>query len=155
MGNGIRERLLESGEEQIPGSADGILAFLIDLFFTLIKCLKIIITIGFIIHLWTYTCVNRTKQFGIVHELSRQGLIKITYHHDRVSSDSSFEHRNNGESDQHEDEIAPPAKIEAALKEDAGDYKKDLITDEEYKQTHPDWVDHDGNSLLHLSEDVL
>ena len=57
------------------------------------------ICIGFIIYFWTQTCVTRTKQFGVVHELSKQGYVKITYHHDRVSSDASFEHRNNGETD--------------------------------------------------------
>jgi hypothetical protein len=75
-----------------------------------------IIAISTIIYLWTNTCVNRNKQFGIVHELSKHGLTHITYHHDRVSSDSSFEHRNNGERDQHAEEVAPPAKIEDALK---------------------------------------
>jgi hypothetical protein len=49
-----------------------------------------------------------------------------------VSSESSFEHRNNGETDQHEEEIAPPAEIEESLKDDAGDYEKDIVTDEEY-----------------------
>lgn len=73
--------------------------FVIDFIMTFFKCLKIVISISFIIYLWTNTCVTRTRQFGIVHELAKDGLIKITYHHDRVSTDSSFEHRNNGESD--------------------------------------------------------
>ena len=122
---------------------------------TLLRCFKIIIAIGLVIHLWTETCVNRNRQFGIVHELSKEGLIKITFHHDRVSADSSFEHRNNGESDQHEDEVAPPARIEDAAKAKAGDYMKDIITDEEYKAAHPaDGEDNDGNNVLHLSADL-
>lgn len=44
--------------------------------------------------------------------------------------------------------------MENTLKENAGDYQKDLVTDEQYKAENPDYVDTDGNEKLHLSEDL-
>lgn len=41
------------------------------------------------------------------------------------------------------------------MKNDAGDYKKDIVTDEQFAASHPDYVDTDGNGQLHLSEDIL
>ena len=39
---------------------------------------------------------------------------------------------------------------------DAGDYQKDIITDEEYNAEHPeDQNDTDNNRVLHLSEDLI
>lgn len=151
--------LLEGGDDSSEvtreSTANSILGFLSDLFFTLLKGVKILLTIGIVIYCWTQTCVTRTEQFGIVHELSKEGWVKITYHHDRVSSDSSFEHRNNGESDQHENEVAPPKSIEDSLKVEAGDYMAQIVTDQQYLEQNPGYVDTDGNSKLHLSEDVI
>jgi hypothetical protein len=136
--------------------SQSILAFIKDFIFSLVQLVKICATIGGVIYLWTYTCENRNRQFGVIHELAKDNFIKITYHHDRVSADSSFEHRNNGEIDLHENETQPPQDLEDCLKKDAGDYQKDIVTDEEYRLKHPEeeQEDRDGNPLLHLSEDV-
>lgn len=160
--DGLRVPLLEGGDDltqsdpssQQSSTAQSVIYFIRDLLLSIVKGLKIMICIGFIIYFWTQTCVTRTKQFGVVHELSKQGYVKITYHHDRVSSDASFEHRNNGETDQHENEVAPPRELEKQFKIEAGDYLTDIVTDAEYAAEHPDWVDTDGNDQLHLSEDV-
>ena len=44
----------------------------------------------------------------------------------------------------HENEVAPPAEMEDSLRIDAGDYNQSIVTDEQYKVDHPDWVDSDG-----------
>lgn len=55
----------------------------------------------------------------------------------------------------HENEIAPPAAIEDSLRIDAGDYNSSIVTDEQYKAEHPQYVDNDGKEIIHLSEDVF
>ena len=39
------------------------------------------------------------------------------------------------------------------MKNDAGDYQ--VVTDEQYLEANPGYVDTDGNPELHLSEDVI
>ena len=55
----------------------------------------------------------------------------------------------------HENEIAPPQAIEDSLRIDAGDYNATIVTDEQYKAKHPEYVDSDGKETIHLSEDVF
>ena len=55
----------------------------------------------------------------------------------------------------HENEIAPPQVIEDSLRIDAGDYNASIVTDEQYKTEHPEYVDNDGKETIHLSEDVF
>ena len=55
----------------------------------------------------------------------------------------------------HENEVAPPEALEASLKRDAGDYNSTIVTDEQWKQMHPGYVDNDGKEVIHLSEDTF
>ena len=123
----------------------------------LVRFIKISATIAAFLYFWRGTCEVRLQQFGELHELAKDGLIDISYHHDRVSSDASFEHRNNGEADLHEQEIAPPQAvkiIEDQLKKDAGDMSDKIKTEAEYREENSIAQD-DGDDELHLSTNLL
>jgi hypothetical protein len=110
--NGLNQPLLEAYEDGIshdePDTIMSVIEFVKDLLLSMIRFIKVAAIIAFIIHLWTQTCDVRTKQFGVLHELTKAGHVAITYHHDRVSSTVSYEHRNNRQMDMHEVHKNPP-----------------------------------------------
>jgi len=57
--------------------------------------LKMTLLLWAFIHTWNWTVAQREVEIHTVHELAKAGVINITFHHDRLNSNDSY---NSGQS---------------------------------------------------------
>jgi len=95
----------------------------------LFDCVKIVGVVIFLVFWWVETAGTRDKDFAVIHELSKEGLINITYHHDKVVYDESYEHGYTTDSSSSYFTAKKPSEEEEDIlerKAEATDYKSHL-----------------------------
>lgn len=89
--NNIEEPLIAKEKDQAANQEDerANLGFL-DVFLSLFNGMKYLVILAALTYGYVYSGSKRTEQIEVIHELSRERLLDITYHHDTIFANNSY-----------------------------------------------------------------